>query len=181
MALRIYAVHILAPQAADKSHQRRIETQNGTFFFNPGSAGRFTPGSAGPRRFRLPITVGRMTAEQGKLRAEIVELSVERRHRLAGLSPPTSRGSASVVRSRMAATPHLFGFDMVCECGLAEADEHVRTARRYIDQQERLIERLADEGRILMTPSASSTFEPLFALVRALYRVFLNRVSSLQR
>jgi hypothetical protein len=26
-------------------------------------------GSAGPRRFRLPITVGRMTAEQGKLRA----------------------------------------------------------------------------------------------------------------
>ena len=34
--------------------------------------------SAGPRRFRLPITVGRMTAEHGKLRAEIVELSVER-------------------------------------------------------------------------------------------------------
>ena len=29
-------------------------------------------------RFRLPITVGRMTAEHGKLRAEIVELSVER-------------------------------------------------------------------------------------------------------
>jgi hypothetical protein len=38
----------------------------------------FNPGSAGPRRFRLPITVGRMTAEHGKLRAEIVELSVER-------------------------------------------------------------------------------------------------------
>ena len=30
------------------------------------------------RRFRLPITVGRMTAEHGKLHAEIVELSVER-------------------------------------------------------------------------------------------------------
>jgi hypothetical protein len=29
-------------------------------------------------QFRLPITVGRMTAEHGKLRAEIVELSVER-------------------------------------------------------------------------------------------------------
>jgi hypothetical protein len=42
----------------------------GTLFFNPGSAG--------PGRFRLPITVGRMTAEHGKLRAEIVELSVER-------------------------------------------------------------------------------------------------------
>jgi uncharacterized protein len=48
----------------------KIETKNGTLFFNPGSAG--------PRRFRLPITVGRMTAEHGKLRAEIVELSVER-------------------------------------------------------------------------------------------------------
>jgi predicted phosphodiesterase len=52
------------------SHQPKIETKNGTLFFNPGSAG--------PRRFGLPITVGRMTAEQGKLRAEIVELSVER-------------------------------------------------------------------------------------------------------
>jgi hypothetical protein len=55
--------------------------------------------------------------------------------------------------------PHLFDFDMICECeGLVEADEHVRTARRYIYEQERLIKRLADEGRILMTFSASSTF-----------------------
>jgi uncharacterized protein len=78
---RIYVLHILAQldsQAADNvdaviyghSHQPKIETKNGTLFFNPGSAG--------PRRFRLPITVGRMTAEHGKLRAEIVELSVER-------------------------------------------------------------------------------------------------------
>jgi predicted phosphodiesterase len=36
------------------SHQPKIETKNGTLFFNPGSAG--------PRRFHLPITVGRMTA-----------------------------------------------------------------------------------------------------------------------
>jgi uncharacterized protein len=78
---RIYVLHILAdlnPQAADNvdaviyghSHQPKIETKNGTLFLNPGSAG--------PRRFRLPITVGRMTAEHGKLHAEIVELSVER-------------------------------------------------------------------------------------------------------
>ena len=78
---RIYVLHILAeldPQAADNvdaviyghSHQSKIETKNGTLFFNPGSAG--------PRGFRLPITVGRMTAEHGRLRAEIVELSVER-------------------------------------------------------------------------------------------------------
>ena len=78
---RIYVLHILAelnPQAADNvdaviyghSHQPKIETTTGTLFFNPGSAG--------PRRFRLPITVGRMTVEHGKLHAEIVELSVEK-------------------------------------------------------------------------------------------------------
>ena len=78
---RIYVLHILAeldPQTGDNvdaviyghSHHPKIETKNGTLFFNPGSAG--------PRRFRLPITVGRMTAEHGKLRAEIVELSVKR-------------------------------------------------------------------------------------------------------
>ena len=81
---RIYVLHILAgldPQVADNvdaviyghSHQPKIETKNGTLFFNPGSAG--------PRRFGLPITVGRVTAEHGKLRAEIVELSVEHHRR----------------------------------------------------------------------------------------------------
>src|SRR5262249_20673669 len=51
----IYVLHILAelhPQAADNvdvviyghSHRPKIETKNGTLFFNPGSAG--------PRRFR---------------------------------------------------------------------------------------------------------------------------------
>jgi uncharacterized protein len=92
-----YVLDILAeldPQAADNvdaviyghSHQPKIETKNGTLFFNPGSAG--------PRRFRLPITVGRMTAEHGKLRAEIVRALT-----LALLAlPPTSRrsGCASV-------------------------------------------------------------------------------------
>ena len=78
--VRIHVLHIIAEldqqaEGADAviyghSHQPSIETKNGTLFFNPGSAG--------PRRFRLPITVGRMTAEHGKLRAEIVELSVER-------------------------------------------------------------------------------------------------------
>jgi predicted phosphodiesterase len=67
---RIYVPHILAelnPQAADNvdaviyghSHRPKIKTTNGTPFFNPGSAG--------PRRFRLPITVGRMTVVHDKL------------------------------------------------------------------------------------------------------------------
>jgi hypothetical protein len=86
------------------------------------------------------------------------------------------------VHSRMTATPHLFGFDMICECdGLAEADEHVRTARRYIYEQERLIERLADERQ-----NTDDAFGLLSLLNRSLrlferYRVFLDRVSSLRR
>jgi hypothetical protein len=65
---RIYVLHILAelnPQAADNvdaviyGHSHQPKTTNGTLFFNPGSAG--------PRRFRLPITVGRMTVEPKSL------------------------------------------------------------------------------------------------------------------
>jgi uncharacterized protein len=176
---RIYVLHILAeldPQAAENvdaviyghSHQPKIETKNGTLFFNPGSAG--------PRRFRLPITVGRMTAEHGKLRAEIVELSVERWHRDVTPEPVRQR-----VHSRItsAAAPHLFGFDMIAN--VAEADEHVRTAKKYIYEQERLIERLADQGQ-----NTDAAFGLLNLLNRSLrlferYRVFLDRVSSLQR
>ena len=77
---RIYVLHILGelnPQSTDRidaviyghSHQPKIETKNGILFFNPGSAG--------PRRFRLPVTIGRVTAEHGSLRAEIIELSVQ--------------------------------------------------------------------------------------------------------
>ena len=39
-----------------------------------GSALYFNPGSAGPRRFRLPITVGRITLDEGKVTARIISL-----------------------------------------------------------------------------------------------------------
>jgi hypothetical protein len=63
---------------------------------------------------------------------------------------------------------------------VAEADEHVRTAKKYIYEQERLI-RLADEGQ-----NTDDAFGLLNLLNRSLrlferYRVFLDRVSSLQR
>jgi putative phosphoesterase len=77
--LRIHILHILAEldgagEGADAviyghSHRPMIETKNGTLFFNPGSAG--------PRRFSLPITVGRLTVENGALRAQIVDLAVD--------------------------------------------------------------------------------------------------------
>jgi uncharacterized protein len=34
----------------------------------------FNPGSAGPRRFKLPVTVGRLVVESGNVRAVIVPI-----------------------------------------------------------------------------------------------------------
>jgi putative phosphoesterase len=50
------------------SHRPRNEQVGRVLYFNPGSAG--------PRRFKLPVTVGRLIVEGGTLRGEIIELSV---------------------------------------------------------------------------------------------------------
>ena len=42
------------------------EMREGVLFFNPGSAG--------PRRFRLPISVGRLDVQEGRIEATIVDL-----------------------------------------------------------------------------------------------------------
>jgi uncharacterized protein len=47
------------------THVAKAETRNGVLYFNPGSAG--------PRRFRLPVTVGRLTVKDGKVSKEILE------------------------------------------------------------------------------------------------------------
>ena len=74
----IYVLHDLAqldlkPAAAGfrvviygHSHVPKQETRDGVLHFNPGSAG--------PRRFKLPISVGRITIRGEKIEAEIVEL-----------------------------------------------------------------------------------------------------------
>jgi putative phosphoesterase len=76
----IYVLHILAeldlkPGAAGfgvvvygHSHKPASEMKNGVLYFNPGSAG--------PRRFKLPVTVGRLTLSGGVVRGEIVALGV---------------------------------------------------------------------------------------------------------
>lgn len=48
------------------SHQPSIEEKRGVQYLNPGSAG--------PRRFHLPISVARLTIEQGQFRTELVTL-----------------------------------------------------------------------------------------------------------
>lgn len=50
------------------SHKPSIVEQNGILFLNPGSAG--------PRRFKLPISVAHLQIEGRAIHAEIVELSV---------------------------------------------------------------------------------------------------------
>ena len=53
---------------AGHSHQPRIDRRDGVLYLNPGSAG--------PRRFRLPIAVAWLAVESASLDAEIVELDV---------------------------------------------------------------------------------------------------------
>ena len=48
------------------SHMPKIEWKQDVLYFNPGSAG--------PRRFKLPISVGRIRVEQGKLQPELIPL-----------------------------------------------------------------------------------------------------------
>ena len=51
---------------AGHSHLPLNEQRGGVLWFNPGSAG--------PRRFKLPIALGRLTIEAGRARGDIVTL-----------------------------------------------------------------------------------------------------------
>jgi predicted phosphodiesterase len=48
------------------SHVPKQETRDGVLYFNPGSAG--------PRRFKLPVTVGRLVVEGGNICGEIISI-----------------------------------------------------------------------------------------------------------
>ena len=82
--VRIHVVHDLhtldtaacargvAVVVSGHSHRPRIERRDGVLYVNPGSAG--------PRRFKLPVSVGELrigrSAGEGELHARIVELSL---------------------------------------------------------------------------------------------------------
>jgi putative phosphoesterase len=51
------------------SHKPSIQWLKGVLYFNPGSAG--------PRRFSLPISVGRLEIGEAEIRAEIIEIAPE--------------------------------------------------------------------------------------------------------
>ena len=79
VGVSIYILHNLPeldlkPEAAGfaaviygHSHIPKQETKNGVLYFNPGSAG--------PRRFKLPVSVGRLIVEHGRVRGDILELA----------------------------------------------------------------------------------------------------------
>lgn len=48
------------------SHKPKQEMRDGVLYFNPGSAG--------PRRFKLPISVGRLSIHEGGLSGEILQI-----------------------------------------------------------------------------------------------------------
>jgi hypothetical protein len=76
----IYVLHDLTrldlkPEAAGfgvvisgHSHVPKQETINGVLYLNPGSAG--------PLRFKLPVSVARLAIHEGKIAAEVIALSV---------------------------------------------------------------------------------------------------------
>jgi hypothetical protein len=78
--VRLYLLHALQELALDPaasgfdvvvsghSHRPSVERRNGVLYLNPGSAG--------PRRFKLPVTVARLTVRGRSCRARIVELAV---------------------------------------------------------------------------------------------------------
>jgi uncharacterized protein len=51
------------------SHQPAIDMREGVLFLNPGSAG--------PRRFRLPVSIARVSVSGQQLRPDIVELQLK--------------------------------------------------------------------------------------------------------
>jgi hypothetical protein len=76
----IYMLHSLAdldlnPEAAGirvvisgHSHKPSITARNGVLYLNPGSAG--------PRRFSLPVTLAHLHIEPTSVRAELIELAI---------------------------------------------------------------------------------------------------------
>lgn len=78
---RLFVIHDLSdpdldPEAAGvdavifgHSHQPSIQTRNGVLFLNPGSAG--------PRRFKLPVSVAVIEIKGDVLRSQLVELTIK--------------------------------------------------------------------------------------------------------
>lgn len=79
------------------SHRPQVEQRNGVLFVNPGSAG--------PRRFSLPVTIGLLVLRPKSCNARIIEIAVQR-SRPPKTTPraPSSRRRAETTRRSSPAT-----------------------------------------------------------------------------
>lgn len=87
-SVKLYVIHDLSaldfsPETAGfdvvvsgHSHRSSVRSHDGVLFLNPGSAG--------PRRFRLPVTVARMQVHGRSVEAKVVDLNVEGRSSTSG-------------------------------------------------------------------------------------------------
>jgi len=95
--VRIHVIHDLAELAGDPAERGIRVVVSGHSHIpriagagpHPDGAGKpgvlyVNPGSAGPRRFRLPVSVGRLVVAKGEVTARLVELAVA----------PANRGAA---------------------------------------------------------------------------------------
>ncbi len=65
LAVDVAADHIQVV-VAGHSHRPAVMTKNGVLYVNPGSAG--------PRRFTLPVSVGRLLVRNGEVQAKLIGL-----------------------------------------------------------------------------------------------------------
>ena len=80
-ALMVHDLKTLRPGAvrgvqvviSGHSHQPKKETRDGVLYVNPGSAG--------PRRFTLPVSIGRLDVKGDRVRASLVDLGAGRSRR----------------------------------------------------------------------------------------------------
>ncbi|GGM12676.1 metallophosphoesterase family protein [Pseudomonas asuensis] len=78
--VHVYLIHILKDLMIDPaaegirvvicghSHKPKLEERGGVLYFNPGSPG--------PRRFKLPLSLGRLTIQGSEINAELITLDV---------------------------------------------------------------------------------------------------------
>ncbi|WP_446810910.1 metallophosphoesterase family protein [Methylomonas sp. 2BW1-5-20] len=77
----VYLIHDLADLAIDPvaagvrvvisghSHKPSLQERGGVLYLNPGSAG--------PRRFKLPVTIAELTVQGGEIAARIIHLPID--------------------------------------------------------------------------------------------------------
>ncbi|TQV68049.1 metallophosphoesterase family protein [Exilibacterium tricleocarpae] len=66
--LDVSSEHRFSVVVSGHSHSPKNEVKDKTLYFNPGSAG--------PRRFKLPVTIGKLSVGEGKVSGEIIRLDI---------------------------------------------------------------------------------------------------------